>query len=144
MIKKLLLVFAIIILFISACSGGTGGSVSGTRQSCQSSGGQIRCEGRIDKLTGTFSHEVETSFFREGEAVLVESHFTIESGQMQITIEAPDGTQSTAEALPGTPAVLIGMAAVESSFEENAVPLRLQAVDGAVEGISFMIFVSQP
>lgn len=143
MIKKLLLVFSLLLLAASACSDGTGGSVSGTRQSCQSIGGSITCEGGINRLSGTFTHEVETSFYNDGDTVRVDAEFTVESGQMKVSIQAPDGSLTEAEASPGTPATLSGMASVESTWEENVIPITLQALDGNVEGISFEISINK-
>lgn len=142
--NKLLIMMVMVLLATSACAGGTGGSVSGSRQSCQSKGGSTTCEGRINKLSGTYSHEVETSAFNAGDVVLVEAQFAIESGQLKVTIEVPDGSLMVVEVFPGTPAVLSGLATVESSIDENAVPLTLQSQNGAVEGVSFIISIRQP
>lgn len=144
MIKKLLMALTFVLLIASACTGGTGGSVSGTRQSCQSSAGSINCEGTINRLSGRFTHEVETTFYNDGDAAFVEARFDIEAGQMQVSITAPDGSQTTAEALPGTPAHLSGLATVTSAWEANGIPITLEALDGNVEGISFDINISQP
>ena len=98
MMKKkqfLLLLTTLLLLTATACSGGTGGSVSGTRQSCQSSGGSGTCEGGINKLSGTFSHKVESGFYRKGDGVQVEANFAIQSGRMKASLEAPDGTVTT-------------------------------------------------
>ena len=142
--KKHYFVLIVLCLMLSACSGGAEGAVSGTRQSCQSVGGQIACEGRINRLSGTFTHEVETDFYRQDDAVLVEAMFSVQSGRLIISVEVPDGTLSEAEVLPGTPAVLVGLATVISSLEEQAIPIKLQAPDGVVEGIVFDIYISQP
>lgn len=144
MYKKLLFVFIILVLGLSACSGGTAGSVSGSRQSCGGSGGEVTCEGGYNKLSGTYTHEAETGFFNDGDAVLVEAYFTIESGQMKVSIEAPDGSLTETEVVPGTIAVLLGLATVESFIDENTIPIKLQAVDGDVEGIVFEIYLNQP
>lgn len=142
--RKLLIIMTLLILITSGCSGGTGGSVSGTRQSCQSVGGLISCEGGINKLNGTFSHSVAASYYRKGESVVVEALFAVESGSMAVSIDAPDGTQTRAEVEPGNPAVLKGLGTVESSLDENTVPFKLQALNGTVEGITFQILISQP
>lgn len=142
--KKLLLILTTLLLAAIACSGGTGGSVSGTRQSCQSSGGSGTCEGGINRLSGTFTHKVETSFYRKGDAVQVEANFTVESGRMKITLEAPDGSLTTAEASPGTTITLFGLATVDGSMDDTFIPLKLEALDGDVQGISFIISFSQP
>jgi hypothetical protein len=144
MVRKLLFIFIILIMAVSACSGGTAGSVTGSRQSCRGSGDEVTCEGGFNKLSGTYTLDVETSFFTEGETVLVEAYFTVESGQMKVSIEAPDGTLEETQAVPGEIAVLFGLATAESSFDENAVPITLQAVNGDVEGIVFEIYLSQP
>jgi len=142
--KLLLVVFTIFFLTLSACSGGTGGMVTGSRQSCKSSGGTAFCEGKINKLSGTVTHEAQTSNFRDGEAVLVEALFNIESGRLRISITAPDGTVTLREAAPGAPAELIGIATVDSSMDDNVTPLTLEALDGDVQGITFSIAVTLP
>lgn len=144
MYKKLLFVFIILVLSLSACSGGTAGSVSGSQQSCRSSGDEVICDGRINKLSGTYDFEVETGFFNEGDAVLVDAYFIITTGSMKVSVEAPDGNLTETEVVPGEIAVLLGMATVESSIDENTIPITLQAVDGDVEGITFEIYLSQP
>lgn len=144
MYKKMLFVFIILVLGASACSGGTSGSVTGSRQSCREDGSEVTCEGGFNKLSGTYTLEVETGFFAESETVLVESYFTVESGQMRVSIEGPDGTLEETLTVPGEIAVLFGLATAESSFDENAVPITLQAVNGDVEGILFEIYLSQP
>jgi hypothetical protein len=144
MVRKLLFIIIILILAVSACSGGTAGSVTGSRQSCQGGSGEVTCDGKINKLSGTYTLDLETSYFREGDAVLVEAYFTVESGQMRVSIEAPDGTLEETQAVPGEIAILFGLATAESSFDENAVPITLQAVNGDVEGIVFEIYLSQP
>ena len=144
MIKKMLMALTFTLLIATACTGGTGGSVSGTRQSCQSSAGAINCQGTINRLSGRFAHEVETTFYNEGDAVLVDAEFEIESGQMQISITGPDGSQTIAEALPGAPATLSGSATVTSAWDATAIPITLEAINGNVEGISFDISINQP
>lgn len=144
MMIKMLMAVTFLLLTASACTGGTGGSVSGIRQSCQSSAGSITCQGTINRLSGRFSHEVETTFYNQGDSVMVEARFDIESGQMQVSINAPDGSQTTAEALPGTSAILSGLATVTSALDANAIPITMEAIDGNVEGISFNIRIRQP
>lgn len=142
--KRFLMMTIALMLAASACSGGTGGSVSGTRQSCQSSGGSGTCEGSINRLSGTFNHRVETGFYRKGDAVQVDANFSIESGQMKASLEAPDGSLTTIEVAPGMTGTLSGIATVDSSMDEVFIPIRLEAMNGNVEGISFMISFSQP
>ena len=142
--KKLLFVFTILMMGLSACSGGTSGSVTGSQQSCRGGSGEVTCDGRIKKLSGTYTLDLETSYYREGYAVQVEAYFTVESGQLQISLEAPDGTREETQAVPGEIATLFGLATAESSFDEYAVPITLQAVNGDVEGIVFEIYLSQP
>jgi hypothetical protein len=142
--KKLLLIATLLIFLLSACSAGRGGTVSGSRQSCQGLGGWISCEGGFDKLSGTFSQRVAASFYNAGDGVVVEALIAVESGRLLVSLTAPDGSQVSAEVVPGTPAVVKGLAAVESSTEENMVPLSLQALDGSVEGITYQILINQP
>ena len=144
MYKKLLLFFIILMMGLSACSGGTAGSVTGSQQSCRGGSGEVICDGRINKLSGTYNFEVETGFFNEGDAVLVEAYFISTIGSMKVSVEAPDGSLTEAEVVPGEIGVLLGLATVESSIDENTIPITLQAVDGDVEGITFEIYLSQP
>lgn len=144
MVKKLLLVVSLILLAFSACSGGTSGSVIGTRQSCQSSGGIVTCQGRINKLSGTYSLDLETSYFSEEDVVRLEAYFTIEKGKMKVSIDAPDGSHVEVDVAPGSEGILIGLTTVESSMEENVIPITLQAIDGDTEGIDYEIYFALP
>jgi hypothetical protein len=141
---SLLTLVIIFLLTINACSGGSSGSTMGSSQSCQSKGGLTTCTGKINKLSGVISHDAETSNFLVDEVVQVEANFAVESGRLQIALEDPDGSLSVVEATPGTPAYLSGLATVESSFDENAVSLKLQALDGDVQGINFEILITLP
>jgi hypothetical protein len=142
--KKLLFVSIILILVLTACSGGTSGSVSGSQQNCREGGGEVICDGRINQLSGTYNFEVETGYFNEGDPVLVEAYFITTIGSMKVSVEAPDGSLTEAEVVPGEIGVLLGLGTVESAIDENAVPITLHAVDGDVEGITFEIYLTQP
>lgn len=124
--------------------GQASGSSMGSSQSCQSKGGLTTCTGKINKLSGAISHDAAISNFRVDEIVQVEASFTVESGRLQIALEDPDGILTVAEATPFAPAYLYGLATVESAFDENAVSLKLQALDGDVQGINFEIFITLP
>jgi hypothetical protein len=142
--KKLLVVSIILILVLSACAGGTSGSVSGSQQNCREAGGEVVCDGRINKLSGTYGFEIETGSFNEGDAVLVEAYFITTIGSMKVSVEAPDGSLTEAEVVPGEIGVLLGLGTVESGFDQNAVPITLHSADGDVEGITFEIYLSRP
>jgi hypothetical protein len=142
-IRKILYL-ATLLLMAAACSGGTSGSVSGTRQSCQSSGGIGTCEGQINKLSGAFTHKVKTDFYREGDPVFVEIDITVQSGELRLTIESPDGFVSSIQVSPGTTNKLTGIATVDSFMDEVYLPLSLEALNGDAEGLDFAISFSQP
>ncbi len=142
--KRFLIILITLLLAAIACSGGTGGSVSGTRQNCNTSGGTGSCDTKINKLSGTFTHKVETGFYNQGDPVFVEVDVTVQSGQMKMTIESPDGFVTSVEINPGTTNTLTGIATVDSSMDETFIPLKLEALDGDVEGIEFTIAFSQP
>ena len=142
--KRLLIILTTLLLAAIACSGGTGGSVSGTQQSCNSSGGSGTCDARINKLSGTFTHKVDTGFYNQGDPVFMEVDVTVQTGQMKMTIESPDGFVTSIEVNPGTTNKLTGISTVDYSMDEKFIPLTLEALDGDVEGIEFTIAFSQP
>ena len=75
---------------------------------------------------------------------MADARFDIEASRMQASITVPDGSQTMAESLPGTSAMLSVLATVTSSWDANAILITLQALDGNVEGITFVITINQP
>lgn len=142
--KRFLLILTALLLITTACSGGTGGSVSGTRQSCRASGGTGTCEVKINKLTGTVTHRVQTDFYHEGDPVFVEIDITVQSGEMRLTIESPDEFLSSVQVSTGTNNTLTGIATVDSFMDEVYIPLTLEALNGDAEGLAFTLSYSQP
>lgn len=141
---KPIIILLALILAALACSGGTSGSTSGSRQSCQSSGDAGTCEGGYAKLSGTTTQKIELDFYKKGDPVLVEGTFSVGSGGLKVSIEAPDGTLTTAEAQPGAPAMLSGVGTVQSSFDELSLSLTLEALDETAEDIVYSISFRQP
>jgi len=142
--KRFFIFIAAVMLMATACSGGTSGSVSGTSQSCQASGGTGTCEVEINKLSGTVTHRVPADFYREGDPVSVEVDITVQSGEMKLTIESPDGFLNSIEVSPGTTNKLTGIAVVDSFMDEVYIPLTLETLNGDAEGITLKISFSQP
>jgi hypothetical protein len=142
--NRLLMVGLIIILAALACSNGTGGSVTGSRQSCQSVSGVGTCEGGYNKLSGTYTHKIELDAYNKGDAVAVNAVFSIQSGRLKATIEAPDGTQTTAEATPDSPLSLSGLGTIDSSFDEVFLSITLEAVNDEVRDINYTINFERP
>lgn len=86
---------------------------------------------------------METGFYQKGDAVQVEAYFMIKSGLMQASLESPDGSLTKIEITPGETGTLFGIATVGASMDETYIPIRLKALDGDVEGISFTIAFSR-
>ncbi len=142
--RRFLIIVLLLLLAVIACGGGTGGSVTGSRESCQVVSGTGTCVGSYNRLSGIYTHKIETEFYQEGDLVDIDALFSVESGRMKISFEGPDGMVVTAEVAPGSPASLSGMAVVDSFTQENFIPIKMEALNGNVEGISYTIDFRYP
>jgi hypothetical protein len=142
MMRKALLCLIAIALILSAlgCDEGTSGSVTGQRISC--SGNSLKggtCKGRFKKLSGTFSEDIEVS--RSAiHSVNAEVTASVEEGPVRVYLIAPDETETSAEARPGSPATVSGIARGHiDSFR-----VYFEALEGTASGVSFEISYTYP
>ena len=129
-----------LVISVLGCSGGTSGSVSGKRMSC--SGDSLEggsCKGRFKKLSGTYSADVEVS--RSAiHSVNAEVTASVEDGPVRVYLVAPDGTETTAEARPGSPVTVSGPA--RGHTDEFRV--YFEALEGRASGVSFTVSYTYP
>jgi hypothetical protein len=143
MMRQALLCLIAVALVISAlgCSSeGQSGSATGKRLSCSGnslSGG--KCKGRIKKLSGTVTADIEVS--RSAiQSVDAEVTANVEEGPVRVYLVAPDGTETSAEARPGSPATVSGPA--RGHIDEFWV--YFEALDDTASGISFEVSYTYP
>jgi hypothetical protein len=142
MMRKTLLCLITIMLVFGAlgCNEGTSGSATGKRLSCSGnsqSGGT--CKGGIKKLSGTVTANIEVS--RSSiDSVDAEVTASVEEGPIRVYLVAPDGTETGAEARPGSPAGISGPA--RGHIDEFWV--YFEALEGAASGISFEVSYTYP
>lgn len=134
-ISSLLGCFLATTLILAACAGGTTGSVVGGRENCRINGGVGFCEGRFNRLNGTFEKEIEDDFIFGGDQVDVVVDASVESGTVRISVEAPNGEISSIDVSPDTPGTLMGVA--EGEFDGFGV--RFEVVGGEATGVEYRI-----
>lgn len=127
-------VFCLALLLSSGCAGGTSGSVLNSSQSCHNLGGYGDCEGRIGRLSGTYSIEIEDEGISPGDEVVVEITLAVEGGAALVTLPGLEGGDTTVEANPG-PVNLTGI--VGGDFD--GFEFTLQALGEYAEGITYSI-----
>jgi len=128
-----LLIVAAFIL--GACSGGTSGSVVGGRESCRINGGVGFCEGKFNRLNGTYGKDIEDDFIFGGDQVEVRVEASVESGTIRISVEAPNGEITSIDVSPDSPGTLIGVA--EGEFDGFEV--TFEAVGEEATGVEYRI-----
>ena len=142
MIRKVQLLLMAITLVLSAlgCDEGTSGSATGKRLSCSGnslSGGT--CKGRIKKMSGTVTAVIEVS--RSAiDSVNAEVTAIVEEGPVRVYLVAPDGSETSAEARPGSPATISGPA--RGHIDEFWI--YFEALDGTASGVSFEVSYTYP
>jgi hypothetical protein len=143
MMRKAFLCLITIALALSALGcdeGGKSGSASGKRLSCSSSslsGG--KCRGRFKKLSGTVTAHIEVS--RSAiHSVDAEVTANVEEGPVRVYLVAPDGTETSGEARPGSPATISGPA--RGHIDEFWV--YFEAMDDTASGVSFEVNYTYP
>ncbi len=127
----------VLILLSTACSGGTSGSVSKGGENCSTSPSEGYCEGRYNKVTGTYSMRINQDGLPS--SVNVSIQVAVESGQLNIGIETPDGEIVQASASPGTPAQFEATAVVETFMGERGFRVIFETVGESVEGVTYNI-----
>lgn len=127
------LLFALIIL--AACAGGTSGNVVGGRESCRINGGVGYCEGKFNRLNGTYDKDIEDEFIFGGDHVDVTIEASVETGIVRISVEAPNGSIASIDITPDSPGTLIGIA--EGEFDGFEV--TFEALEGEATGVEYRI-----
>jgi hypothetical protein len=123
------------ILLLSACSGGTSGSVRNSSQTCTALGGNGSCEGRFGRLSGTYGIDIEDEGIGPSDLVLVEVTASVEVGSLRVFLEGPEGETNSIEVNPGTPVQLVGYAQGEfDGFE-----IGFQALGEFAEGVNYSL-----
>ncbi|MGD8552922.1 MAG: hypothetical protein PVH60_04580 [Anaerolineales bacterium] len=120
---------------LAACAGGTSGSVVGGRENCRINGGVGYCEGRFNRLNGTYGMDIEDDYIFGGDDVDVTVEAAVESGTVRISVESPAGDVSSIEVGPGSSGTLIGIA--EGEFDGFEV--TFEAVGGEATGVEYRI-----
>jgi hypothetical protein len=129
-----LLVVALILALV-ACEGGTSGSVVGSSSSCRQGGSGGTCQGRYRTLRGSYGEDIEHEGMSSSDTVKVQVDVTVETGNVLVSIETPDGEHPSVTAAPGAPATLVGLA----TGEMDGFGVRFEAVDGEASGVSYTV-----
>jgi hypothetical protein len=139
--KKILLLFALLIM-LSACGNGVGGSVIGGAEKCSYMAHEGFCEGKFNKVSGTYSKWFEHSNLPD--SVMVEAVVSVEEGVLLVSIESPEGELTQVEANPSSQARLLGTARVEGSMDDKGFQVIFEAVGGSSTGVIYDIHYRTP
>jgi hypothetical protein len=129
------LTLATILIVVTACEGGTSGSVMGSRQRCSSKVDSGQCTGGFKKLSGTYVVEVENDRIFLDTPVRVEVQVSVESGSLKVWVESPGDEITSVDVAPGAPATLVGVA----EGRGEGFDVYLKAVQDQAEGVSYEI-----
>jgi hypothetical protein len=122
-------------IMLSACEGATSGSVRNSSQTCHNLGGFGDCEGRIGRLSGTYSIDVEDEGISTGDEVVIQLTISVEEGSLQVSMLGPDGATTSAVVDPGVPANMTG--SVQGDFD--GFEIVFQAVGESSVGIDYSL-----
>jgi len=137
--KQIWLALAALLAAALACSSSSGSAV-GSGESCDRNGNAGTCKGSYSKLSGAYSKTVKADLVHANDAVPVDITFSVESGTVRISAKAPDGTVTSAEATPGTPATLYGNA----TGALGQFTVTFEAVGGDATGVTYTIAYQIP
>ena len=137
--KQIWLALAALLAAALACSSSSGSAV-GSGESCDRNGNAGTCKGSYSKLSGAYSKTVKADLVHANDAVPVDITFSVESGTVRISAKAPDGTVTSAEATPGTPATLSGNA----TGALGQFTVTFEAVGGDATGVTYTIAYQIP
>jgi hypothetical protein len=126
---------------LSACAGGTSGSISGRTESCVNA----NCRGSIGKLSGSIGMDFSGVGGSDGDPILVVLDLSVGVGTVEAAVTGPDGAVTSVTVRPGQPAQLQGIGTVEyeSLDEESLVEVQLTAVDGTAEDLEYSSAISR-
>jgi hypothetical protein len=129
------LCLGIFLLVLSACAGGTSGSVRNSSQTCRALGGSGGCDGRLGRLSGTYGIDIEDEGISPGDQVWVELVVSVETGSVRVSIEDPGGGINSVSIDPGVPVQLTGF----TQGEFDGFEVGFQALDEFAEGITYSL-----
>ena len=125
----------ILLSLLSACEGGTSGSVRNASQSCSTAGGYGDCQGRLGRLSGTYGIDIEDEGISPGDTVRVVLTIAVESGSIRAYMEDPEGMETSVEVNPGMPATVTGF--TQGDFD--GFEFKLQALGEYAEGLEYSL-----
>ncbi len=131
----LALTLVLVLIVVTACEGGTRGSVMGARQRCTHKVDSGKCTGSWRKLSGTYSVDVENDRLFGKTPVQVRVQASVESGRIRFWVKSPDSEITGAKAAPGKSGTLEGVATGSGDKFE----VMFEAVEGPAQGISYEI-----
>ncbi len=123
-----------------ACASGTSGSAVGSGESCNRTGNSGTCTGTFSKVSGTYTKNIEVDRLHVNDPVNVEITASVEAGTLRVSVKAPDGTVSSSEATPGSPAKVSGTAVGGN----GQFAVAFEAVGGDISGVSYSITYQAP
>ena len=126
------------LVLVTACEGGTSGSVTGSRQRCSFRGSSGQCSGSFKKLSGTYSLDVENE--RVVSRAEVEVLASVETGALRVYVETPEDEINSMDVPAGGSATLSGVA--EGGWDGFKV--YFEAVEGQAEGVTYEISYRVP
>ena len=131
----------VLLLSLIGCDG-TGGTATGGRQSCKTTGSSGTCEGSYKKITGRFTVDVEDEFMGGGDTVEVEAPVAVENGALRVEITSPDDEAISDVARPQRPPTVIGPSKI-GAFD--ALSVVLEVVEGEqATGVTYTIAWHRP
>jgi hypothetical protein len=142
MVSKLVTIFVILLVMLTACGEGVGGSVIGASEKCSYKAQEGFCEGKYNKVSGTYSKSFEHGDLPD--SVIVEAVVSVEEGLVLLSIESPNGEITQAEATPDKNALLLGIAKVEGSMDDRGFEVIFEAVGDSATGVHYDIRYRTP
>ncbi len=133
--RRLIFFFVTTVMMLSACEGATSGSVRNSSQTCHNLGGYGDCEGRMGRLSGTYSIDIEDEGISPGDDVIVELSLSVEVGSVIASMQDRDGQETSVLVEPGVPGNLTGV--VGGDFDGFEVVFR--APGESAEGINYAL-----
>jgi hypothetical protein len=127
-------------LACASSSSSTSGSAIGGSESCNRSGDAGTCTGSYSKISGTYTKTVKVDRIHVNDAVPVDITVAVESGTLRASAKAPDSTLAAADATPGNPATVSGMA----TGGLNQFTVTFEAVGGEAAGVTYTIAYQMP
>ena len=134
-LSRLLLLFTLLLLPLSACDG----TATGQTENCRSTSSSGSCTGSYRTIKGRYHYDIEITQYSRDTPVQVEMTASIESGRLRMGLVEVDGQVAGSETyvvvLPGTPATLTGITPI-AEFESARI--SLEAMDEAeVSGVEY-------